>query len=239
MRLAVNFTFVAIGILFASSLHAQSTISDRPWELTSTKGLWAAFLPDYDLGTAGASTAYHDDLEDVGFFTELKLVRRFLGTRTSFETNAFYAFADSSVDAGVAAISVPNPATGAATPFAGDNRRLDSEVDHYGFDVTLRDTWRTRFGGLSAGCAFSYMAFDQDFDVDYGATNLLQEELNTDFRGGKAVFGWDGCFRGRPSNLDLLIGFYDMDADYRFNGQAVAGADAQEFSENSTTIDCG
>ncbi|MEM1069938.1 MAG: hypothetical protein AAGG48_02045 [Planctomycetota bacterium] len=237
MRLAILTSLLALGCSLGNLLHAQSTISDRPWELTSSHGVWAAFLPDYELGTAAAGPAFQDDLNNVGYITDLKMVRRFLGTRTSFETNAFYALAGSSFDGSVSNISVPDPATGGANPFAGDRRRLDSHVDHYGFDITLRDTWRTRFGGLSAGCAFSYMAFDQDFDIDYGTTQLMEEELNTDFRGGKAVFGWDGRLHGRPSNFDLLIGFYDMDTEYRFIGQAIAGADSQEFSRNATTIE--
>ncbi len=237
MRLTFVITLMAFGLLVPKTLKAQSTISDRAWELTAAQGLWGVFLPDYELGSAGGSPAFHDDLDDVGYFAELKLVRRFLGTRTSFETSAFFGLADSSSDGALTNISVPNPATGAATPFAGARPRLESDVDHYGVDVTLRDIWRTPIGGLAAGCAFSYMAFDQNFDADYGAVQLMREDLNSDFLGGKAVLGWDGCVRGRPSNLDVMIGYYNLDADYRFIGQAVAGADTQSFSRHSTTIE--
>lgn len=237
MRWAIVTLLLAVSCSSAPTVLGQSTISDRSWELTTGHGLWGVFLPDYELGTTGTGTAYQDDLESVGYFTELKLIRRFLWTRTSFETNVFLGLSESSFDGSVTNVSIPNPLTGAANAFAGDRPRMDSDADQYGFDFTLRDTWRTRFGGLSAGCAFSYMAFDQEFDIDYGATQLMGEELDTDFLGGKAVFGWDGCIFGRPSNLDLLIGYYDMDADYQFIGQTIAGSDAQAFSRNATTIE--
>ncbi|MDG2223798.1 MAG: hypothetical protein P8L85_20635 [Rubripirellula sp.] len=237
MRLAVVFTLLAFGFVGAPAAFAQSTISDRPWELTSTRGAWGIFLPDYDLGDAGGSSAFRDDMDGVGYYSDFKVVRRFLGTRTSFESNMFFGVARLKSEGATGNITVPNPANGAAESFSGGRTKLKSDVNNYGIDLTLRDTWRTRLGGLSAGCSASYMAFDQKFDADYGATQVLREKLYTDYLGGKAVFGWDGCFKGRASNLDLMIGFFDMDADYRFIGQTVPGSDRQKFSKNATTVE--
>lgn len=237
MRLAVVFTLLAFGFVGSPAIFAQSTISDRPWELTSTRGVWGIFLPDYDLGSSGGGSAFHDDSNGVGYYSDFKVVRRFLGTRTSFESNMFFGLARMKSEGPVRDISVPSPVTGSPSNFVGDRTKLISDVNHYGIDLTLRDTWRTRFGGLSAGCSASYMAFDQKFDADYGDTQVLREKLYTDYRGGKAVFGWDGCFKGRASNLDLMIGLFDMDADYRFIGQTVPGSDRQKFSKTATTIE--
>lgn len=238
MRKAVLSVFILANLCLVGIAPAQSTISDDELELSGGVGLWGALLPSYQLGqNSEGGVAFQDDLDDVGYITQLKAVRRFLGTRTSFETDVFYASADSVAEGTVTGVDVPNPESGASFVGAGSAPRLKSEADFYGFDITLRDTWRTRFGGLSAGCAFSYMRLDQDFDVDYGAAQWLNEDLNSKFRGGKGFVGWDGIFAGRQSNIDLLFGFYDMDVDYQFNGQNVAGSLQQEFSKNVTTVE--
>ncbi|MDF1844014.1 MAG: hypothetical protein P1U77_21460 [Rubripirellula sp.] len=237
MRLAAVFTLLAFGLVNAPAVFAQSTISDRPWELTSTRGAWGIFLPDYELGENGSSSAFSDDMDGVGYFSDFKVVRRFLGTRTSFESNMFFGVARLKSESAAGSINVPDPATGSVDSFSGTRTKLKSDVNHYGIDLTLRDTWRTRFGGLSAGCSASYMAFDQKFDADYDSIQVLREKLDTDYLGGKAVFGWDGCFKGRASNLDLMIGYFDMDTDYRFIGQAVSGSDRQKFSKNAATVE--
>ncbi|MFK8112000.1 MAG: hypothetical protein AB8B91_07345 [Rubripirellula sp.] len=238
MRQAI-FTLLCAGVLsFGTSAVAQSTISDDTFEVSGGVGLWGAFLPDYELGeNADGGVAFQDDLDDLGYITQLKAVRRFLGTRTSFEADVFYASADSVSNSEVIDVDVPNPQNGASNPGIGQAPRLNSEANHYGYNLTLRDTWRTRFGGLSAGCAFSYMRLDQNFDVDYGGTHWLNEDLDSKFRGGKGFVGWDGVFAGRQSNLDLLFGFYDMDVDYTFNGESIAGSLNQEFSKTIGTIE--
>ena len=226
------------GLCAGSTVRAQSTISDLPWELTSSKGVWGALLPAYELGTnSNGGTAFRDNLDDVGYYGDLKLVRRFLGTRTSFETDGFFAFAESVSKTGIVGVDVPNPSTGASNMLSGNRTHLKSKVDHYGFDIALRDTWRTRYGGLSAGAAFSYMAFDQKFDVNYGPSDLLREKLNTDFRGGKGFVGWDGCLFDRATNLDFAVGIYDMDTDYKFFGQSIGGTLFQELSKTTTTFE--
>jgi hypothetical protein len=238
MRRTIIHALMSASLLITSFVSAQSTISDRELELTSGGGMWTALLPAYELGTnTNGSPAFRDNLDDVGFFGQLKAVRRFLGTRTSFETKTYYAFAESISTTDVIDVDVPNPATGANNLWTGGRTHLRSRIQHYGIDVALRDTWRTRFGGLSAGAAFSYMAFDQNFDVDYGADQLLVEDLDTDFLGGKAIFGWDGCVRSQPSNLDLAIGIYDMDVDYRLLGQSISGFATNELTEYVVTVE--
>ena len=227
--------FVAT-LLVSSTSFAQSTISDRPLELNFSTGLWGALLPSYDLGTtASNSPAIHDDLDNVGAISELNVVRRFLGTRTSLESKAFFASAVSDADADPSLLSIPNPGTGAAASIAGAGTSLDSQVDHYGFDIALRDTWQTRFGGLSAGLGFSTMAFDQDFDIHRNGTRLLSEGLNSDFVGGKGFVGWDGRLLGRDTNIDLTYGLYDLDADYSFIGGTIPGSRNVHLQETATT----
>lgn len=238
MRQAIFGCFLIAGLASASSVSAQSTISDRPWEITSTKGVWTALLPAYELGTnANGAPAFRDNLDDVGYFSEWKLVRRFLGTRTTFETRGYYAFAESINRTDPINVDVPNPSTGISFLGTGADTRLKSKIGHYGFDAALRDTWRTDYGGLSAGAGFSYMAFDQKFDVDYGPQQLMQEKLDTDYVGGKIFCGWDGCLGGRASNLDLAIGYYNLDADYRFIEQTLTGGFDQEVSRMATTFE--
>jgi hypothetical protein len=238
MRQAFSSLLVLASLCASPNAQAQSTISNSPLELTTSVGVWAALLPDYELGTNGnGAPAFRDNMDDVGFIGQLKLVRRFLGTRTSFETKGFYAFADSESDTGVIGANVPNPATGANNVLASGGTRLESDTNHYGVDVGLRDTWRTRFGGLSAGASFSYMAFDQQFDVDYGGVRQLREDLDSDYFGGKAFVGWDGCFRNRPTSLDLAIGIYDLEGDYQFSGQAIAGSLQNSLSKTTFTIE--
>jgi len=238
MKRAVFPLLLFTGLLVASEVHGQSTISNNPVEVSSGQGLWGALLPAYELGTGpGGATALRDDMDAVGYHGDLKVVRRFLGTRTSLEGRVFYGAAESTTNTGVVDILVPRPADGSTAAFSGDAAQLRSVVDNYGFDVALRDTWVTRFGGLSAGCAFSYLAFDQSFNSTYGVDDLLREDLDTDYRGGKAFVGWDGCFCGRASNLDLLIGFYDMDVDYRSQAGLLGSSVTEELSKNVTTIE--
>jgi hypothetical protein len=238
MRNAFVSVFCLAWIAFASTASAQSTISDDPLEVSAGGGLWGAFLPSYELGTNTSSggPAFHDDLDDIGYITQLKAVRRFLGTRTSFETDVFYASADSVAEANVYDVAVPNPETGGSQLGTGRSPRLESEADFYGCDLLLRDTWRTRFSGLSAGCGFSFMQLGQDFDVDYGAVQWFNEDLDSTFRGGKGFVGWDGIFAGRQTNLDLLFGFYDMDVDYIFRGETISGCLRKEFSKDVGTV---
>ena len=235
----VFLVFVCLSGLCAGSVATgQSTISDQPLELSVGTGIWAALLPAYELGTnASGGSAFQDDLDNVGTISQLKLVRRFLGTRTSFETKGFYANSKSTTLSDVTSIDIPEPVLGTSNVLAGGRPSLRSGVDHYGVDIALRDTWRTRFGGLSAGGSFSFMAFDQDFDLDYGTAQLFREELETKLRGGKAFVGWDGRLRGRQTNIDLTIGFFDMNVDYRFDGQSIPGSLLRTHQEITTTIE--
>jgi hypothetical protein len=225
MRLVFVLGVFVAGLACAPTARSQSTITNDPLELTGSVGLWAALLPAYELGSNNnGAQAFRDNMDDLGFTGQLKFVRRWLHTRTSFESKIFYAGADSTSTTGPIGVDIPNPSSGANNALAGSGTHLDSSTDHYGIDVALRDTWRTRFGGLSAGAAFSYMVFDQQFDSDYGATQLMREDLETDYLGGKAFAGWEGCLRGHPTNLDFAIGFFDMDGDYRFSGRTISGS---------------
>ncbi len=229
---------IAIALALCARAEAQTTISEQPLELTFGKAFWGALLPEYKVGQDGdGRSAYQDDNDTLGALWEMKAVRRFLWTRTSLETKAFYGLANANSNADSIDVNVPNPITGASSAFTGGRSHLDADVDHYGFDFALRDTWQTHVGGLSAGCGFSYMAFDQDFRLDYSGDRLFKESLDSDFVGGKGFVGWDGYVLGRASNLDLTFGYYDMDADYQFTGAAIAGSRFDEISRNSTTVD--
>ncbi len=225
-------------VLLAGSARAQSTISNRAYELTAGGGLWGALLPAYELGTSSAGGhAYRDSLDDLGGLVQAKAVRRFLWTRTNFEAQGFYAAADSSSTSSSTSVDVPNPISGAVASLVGGRPRLGSDVKHYGGDVGLRDTWQTSFGGLSAGALFSYMAFDQQFDVDYSGSNLFREDLDSEFRGGKAVFGWEGYLYRHATNLDFAIGFYDLNSDYRVATPTTPRQTLAQWQENATTFE--
>jgi hypothetical protein len=229
--LSLALVFCVIG---TCKVHGQSTISSRPLELSTGQGLWGAWLPKYAWGERlnnGAGIV--DDMDLAGYHGDLKLVRRFLGTRTSFESRVFYATAESTASGANVSV-LPSLVSGAPEVVGNVDStwRLRSDVENYGFDLSLRDTWVTRFGGLSAGCAFSYIALDQTFNLTIDNSPLLREELDADYRGGKAFLGWDGCFRGNPANLDLLVGFYDMNADYD-----AVGTIQREMTKNVTTIE--
>ena len=224
--------------MFASNGYSQTTIAPRPFDLTFGKSIIGTLMPGYDLGTdADGRSAFQDDMDNVGARWELKAVRRFLHTRTSFETRAFYGLSLSNQSQSASDVNVFNPIDGSGNAFTGGQAYLSSDLDTYGGDFTIKDTWQTRFGGLSAGMAFSYIAFDQDFDAEYGQVRLLSEQLNSDFVGGKGVFGWDGFLFGRATNLDLGFGYYDLDVDYQFEGGAVAGNLSKELADQSGTID--
>ena len=238
MRLAIISAFVLTGVLCSVVAQAQSTITDRPFDLVAGNGVWGSFLPDYELGTNGSGApALRDQLDDVGYYGDIKAIRRFLGTRTSFEARALYAHSGSRSSSGAGNIDILNPSSGGSNLFSGESANLSSDTDHYGFDVGLRDTWRTRFGGLSAGCYFSYMAFDQTFDVDYGPTRLMSERLNSDYTGGKGFVGWDGCLCGSPSTLDFIVGFYQLRTDYRFSGGEIPGTRPLTMHKTPITLE--
>lgn len=217
---------------------AQSTISNDPFEIDLGKGTWGVLLPSYDLGTdSGGSSAFQDDLDNPGFLFQLRTIRRFLGTRTSFESRWFYGWGDANSLGNELDIDFANPATGATESLSGGRSHLSSDLDHYGFELTLRDTWQTRFGGLSAGIHFSYFAFDQDFDTRYGGVDLFEETLESDFIGGKGFVGWDGFLKGRASNIDVAVGYFDVDAEYEFNAGSIAGERKLSGRDFSTTVE--
>ncbi len=238
MNRAVNSGLLSL--LIVTTAWSQSTISDLPFELRYGSGPWGVLLPSYDLGSdAAGEPAYHDDLDNLGGRWELNAVRRFLGTRTSFETSLFYGYVRANKLGSTAPIDIPNPATGIAPPtFAGGRTQSQSDLNHYGVDFALRDTWRTQFGGLSAGVAFSYMAFDQHFQLDRNGDRLLLEDLDSDLTGGKAIFGWDGCLLGHRSKLDFAVGYFDLEADYKFTGTTLLpGTAFNQLSGDATTIE--
>ena len=237
MRLA-TITLV-LSCLFATSASGQSTISDEPFELTYGSGPMGILSPSYRLGTdADGATVYQDDGDTLGGLWKLEAVRRFLGTRTSFETSAFYGYTTANSNGSSLDADIPNPADGSNIAFGPSPTHLINEMNMWGIDVALRDTWRTRFGGLSAGVAFSYMYFDQDFKVDRGSSRIIKEHLDHDYIGGKGFVGWDGCICGRRSKLDLAVGFFDLDVDYQFNGTPdVPGSLMSKLADTATTVE--
>jgi hypothetical protein len=237
MRLA-TITFV-LSCLFATSVSGQSTISDEPFELIYGSGPMGILSPSYRLGTdASGRTVYQDDGDTFGGLWKLEAVRRFLGTRTSFETSAFYGFAEANSNGSSLAANIPNPVDGSDIALGPSSTHLKNKMNMWGIDVALRDTWRTRFGGLSAGAAFSYMYFDQEFKVDRGTSRIVNEGLDHDYIGGKGFIGWDGCICGRRSKLDFAVGYFDLDVDYQFNGSAtVPGTFTNTLADTATTVE--
>lgn len=200
--------------------------------------MWGTLMPGYDLGTADTGgSAFQDDQDSLGVNWELKAVKRFLHTRTSFESRIFYGLSWSNQTGGPAGIDIPNPISGANSNFTGGQAHLDSDLDHYGFDLSIRDTWRTAVGGLSAGMSFSYMAFDQEFQAEYNQVRILTETLDSDFLGGKGFVGWEGFVFGRATNLDLAFGYFNLDADYQFDGGSVTGNLGKSLADHASTVE--
>src|SRR6056297_2887112 len=106
------FFVVATGL--GQSVSAQSTISDDPFEVTFGYGPMGLLLPSYQTGRkiAGGS-AFRDDGDTLGVMGDLKAVRRFLGTRTSFETRGFYGLALANSTNNPADINANSPIDGA------------------------------------------------------------------------------------------------------------------------------
>ncbi len=217
---------------------AQSTISNSPLDITASAGGWAAALPDYELGTSSSGgAAFSDSQDQLGGMVRLDAVRRALGTRTSFEANIFYASAESNNNSAAGDIDFANPANGANIAITGANPRLTSDVEHFGGDLIIRDTWQTRVGGLSAGIAYSLMEFEQEFELRDGAINLFNEDLDTHFKGAKIVSGWDGYLWNRASTFDLNVGIYSMNADYSATSGTVPASFADDLSKTTYTIE--
>ena len=239
-RLVPLVLLTAAGLVVSGSVASgQSVAFNDPFELSLAKGTWGVMLPSYQSGSSSdGGSAFRDDLDDPGFFIQLQAIRRFLHTRTSVESRLWFATAaaNSNTPDGTA-LTINNGATGGSGVFAGSRGHLDADVNHYGAEFMLRDTWRTRFGGLSAGMTATYMAFDQDFDAAYAGTRLFEESLDSDFTGGKGFVGWDGHVFGYATYIDLLFGYFDVDAQYDYEGAFLAGSRNIESSDQTGTIE--
>lgn len=216
---------------------AQSDVFTDPFEIEFGKGTWGLLLPSYNLGTGTDGAAFQDDLDNPGFIFQLKAIRRFLGTRTSMEARTWYALAGANSLSSEGDFEFLNPASGAAQSLTGGRGQISTDTDHYGGEFLLRDTWRSRFGGLSAGVAFTYMGFDQDFQAEFNGVRQFNETLESDFTGGKGFVGWDGKVLGYASRVDLLFGYFDVDSRYEFDGQALSGTRNLSGGGNSGTVE--
>ena len=216
----------------------QTTISQRPLDITVGNGLWGVFLPEYELGLDSVDgIALFNDGQFFGYQGDFKINRRFLHTRTNVEARAFYGFSESSKSNLVDSLSLEDFGEVPQSPFENGSASLASGLDHYGYDLGLRDTWKTRWGGLSAGCLFSYMVFDQDYEASFNNEQFLREELDSKFIGGKAVFGWDGFLHESPAFFDLALGFYQLRADYSGEMTRTGDRDESYRYTNPMTID--
>lgn len=222
MKRVLSLLVVLCATMFANVASAQSTISDDTWDLSFGKGVWGALLPSYSPGISGAGdSALQSDGDDPGAIWELGAIRHFHGTRTSLEARGFFAMALGNSNDTIDTLGLFAPTTGLLTIAPGNLRtHLDADTFHWGFDISLRDTWRTEFGGLSAGLGFSQMAINQNFVSTITATTsnteleLLDESVDSFYLGGIGFVGWDGYLFGRASNLDLTFGYYNLDSEY-------------------------
>lgn len=97
---------------------------------------------------------------------------------------------------------------------------ITEDVEMFGFDALLRDTWSFGIGDLSAGTGYSQMNWKQE-----GAGS----DIDSDYRGAKVVGGWERAFGNRPLWIDLTLGFYDLNGSYVGDNGAVQ-ADIDEFT---------
>ena len=132
-RVAFSLTLVFC-LVGTSKVWGQSTISNSPFELSTGQGLWGALLPAYTLGEdLSGAAALSDSMDSVGYHGDLKAVRRFLGTRTSFEGRAFYATSESTANGGSSDLSMLSPPTGSPVAIQPGVTRLRSDVE-----ITMR-----------------------------------------------------------------------------------------------------
>ena len=224
--------------IIATAASAQTVLTNDPFELFIGKGTSALLLPDYEAGvSSGGGEAFEDDLDELAYGVQILAVRRFLHTRTSFETRLNFNINEANTLATPGDISFANPGTGVTETLSGGRANLEADAVYYGFDTGLRDTWRTRLGGLSAGLTFSYFAIDQDFQATYNGADVYEEELNSDFLGGKGFVGWERMFGTRPISVDLWYGYFNVDAEYDFRGQSIGGISQREFSDHTSTAE--
>lgn len=235
--LAMAIALFAVAIGAAQPASAQSDVFTDPFEIEFGGGPWGVFLPSYNLGTGTNGPAFQDDLDNPGSILQLKAIRRFLHTRTSMEARTWFAGAGANSLSPEGDFAFLNPANGAAETLTGGRGQISTDTNHYGAEFMLRDTWRTRFGGLSAGMTFTYMAFDQDFEAEFNGARQFEESLDSDFIGGKGFVGWDGYVLGHASRIDLLFGYFDVDGEYDFDGRAISGSRRFEDGEQSATIE--
>ncbi|TWT98964.1 hypothetical protein [Neorhodopirellula pilleata] len=99
---------------------------------------------------------------------------------------------------------------------------VTDDVEMFGFDALLRDTWSFGIGDLSAGTGYSQMNWKQE-----GAGGFI----DSDYRGAKVVGGWETAFGRRPLWIDLTLGLYDLNGKY----SNVAGVVQAEIDEFTTT----
>ncbi len=78
----------------------------------------------------------------------------------------------------------------------------------------------------------------QAFELESDGTRFMSEGLDSDYVGGKAFLGWDGCLMGRRSKLDFAVGYFDLDVDYTFTGSAaLPGSLTDQLADYATTVE--
>ena len=228
-------TILLASMVLSSTASAQSILSEETWELSSGKAIWGIGLPGYQAGNVAGSDlgGFRSDGDSPGFLWDGTLIRRFAGYRTQFELNGFWGTAGINSSASDDDITFFNNAGTLNQVLTGGGGHLDHDVAAYGFDIGLRDTWRFPIGGLSAGLKYSTFAIDQDFDLEFGGSRILEEELDTDFNGGKGFVGWEGTALGYVSRLDLSYGYYDVDAEFSSNNRLFGDRTALDFKDQT------
>lgn len=237
--------------IITPSANAQSTISDQTWEMSLGKGFWGVLLPSHEharlLVNGGASeSVLQSDGDSPGAFWELGAIRRFEGTRTSLEARGFFALALANSNDETNGFSSLDPVGGGSVIVPTTVRtHMDADTYHWGFDIALRDTWRTCVGGLSAGLGLSQMAFNQNFVSEFTPTNnagstieLYDESVDSYYLGGIGFVGWDGYLFNRASNVDLTLGYYNLDSEYEVNSELV-GIDSYQLDRGDTAFKIG
>lgn len=224
------FLAVASTVVFSSSTLLAET------ELFTTHGSWIPVLVDYDAGsivTNGGGTVvqpnlYNNNQADFGFRGGLRGLRSIAGTTKKLEfsvnlagINTMASSTDTFFD--------PNASTTVwlanldgnaflATPDGGHATfSLDSDVLHYSEYIGIRNRWDS--ADMEIGFGFSHMGFDQDFSLNAafstGSTGQYIEDLDTDYFGGQIRTSRTRHLLGRNVNIDLNLGLYGMNGDYR------------------------
>jgi len=205
-----------------------------------TTGFWIPFLPSYELANA-FETPLADRLDDpsgLGGQVGLQGIYRFAPTRTMFEFDLNYAYADR--------------VTSISDSQLSSTESVDGDILHHSQYIGLRDRFDMKgwgLGILDLGCGFSHLRYDQDLTTRTEPVGYrLDESIDNDYMGGEVRSSMTWMIRNRPVTLDFNLGLFDLDGRMRSalgndlgpgTGVVPVGEASPHVDKTAFTIDVG